>query len=366
MNPVNTADSVVVLGTGAFATAFTQALAQHARRPTRIVVVGRTTAAGRDLLRNIAPAGRAAHVTALCTATDLGLHADLRPLICQYLPRVVVVCASLHSPYYAAGAADSWTRLVDAAEFGFTAPLQAATAVRAAQAIASTGLVDCQLVNACYPDLVNPLLVALGLPVLCGLGNVATLAEALASLLPHERCGIRVVAHHRHLKPGITAEEEAWVQMPGADGPAVTGALARIRAWPRRRRNDLGAAAGGRLVARLLSGATVRTSLPGIGPLPGGYPVLAGLRGCELDLPAPWPRQTAVAEQERHARREGVTVHDGKLTYWGATRDLMRRIGLAEDGTVPVAEWNTAAQALIALRHRLRRSSGASPSRLPV
>jgi hypothetical protein len=362
---VNVADQVVVLGTGAFAMAFSQALAQHVRRPTHIVLVGRTEAASRDLVRKIKP-DRVDRVRVLSTAIDLGLHVDLRPLMRRYRPRVVVVCASLHSPYYAVGGTDGWTRLLDAAEFGFTAPLQAVIAVRAAQAIADTGLVDCRLINACYPDLVNPLLAALGLPVLCGLGNVATLAEGLASLLPYETSGIRVLAHHRHLKSGVTAEEEAWIHAPGADGRAVAAALTKIRAWPRRRRNNLGAAAGGRLVARLLSDATVRTSLSGIGTLQGGYPVVAGLRGCELDLPATWSLQLAVAEQRHHAIREGITIHDGKLAYWGASRDLMRQMGLIEDSAVPVTGWDKLAQTLDALRRRLRESKDDSPVRLLV
>lgn len=76
---------------------------------------------------------------------------------------------------------------------------------------------DCALVNASYPDAVNPVLKALNLNVLCGVGNVGILAAVWEE---HATAGgpVSILAHHSDLS-----------QIAHSDVPTN----GRVRAWVR-------------------------------------------------------------------------------------------------------------------------------------
>lgn len=349
---------VVVVGTGAFATAVAQGLAA-ASPTTGMTVLGRRLDAVDAAVSGIrqaaaraldpgsggdAPVGR---ITG--RAVPLDLDVDLTPHLAAEQPDVVVVAASLHSPYTPADGRDRWSALLGATEFGVTGLLQAPLAVRAAQAVDQIGGV---LVNACYPDFVNPLLAALGLPVLCGLGNVHTIATILGD-------GARLLAHHRHLKaaPAGDAEEvRAW-DVDGAPVP-VAAPLADLRSRSRRQLNDLGATAGGRLLAALLHGEDVATSVPGPAGLPGGYPVRVSRHRCQLDLPAGLSQAVAVAWNQRHAAAEGIRVADDRIELSGRAGQALQELGVVPGPSLPVSDWAMAAHRLHTTRANL---TGMSP-----
>lgn len=314
---------VAVLGTGAFATAFTRALLATAD-PPRVVVLGRRVT-DLDIEHRLVEFSPEADYTAALDGADL-----------------VVVAASLHSPYSAGD--DAWSALVARSGFGFTTLLQAPPAIRAAQAAQALGV---PLINACYPDLINPLLSELGLPVLCGLGNAHTLTSGLSH-------PVRMLAHHRHLKPD--AAEDVEVLDPGVD---VRQELRVLRARPRRVLNDLGAAAGGALVARLLAGQEVSTNLPGPAGLPGGWPVRVSLRSCVPDLPEGTTRAEVLAWNRRHGMAEGVTHDGGELRFHGAAAESLRGLGVVAGDRVPCEDWERAVKSLLAARRRW----GALPER---
>jgi hypothetical protein len=356
---------VVVIGTGAFATALTGALAA-ASPASAVTVLGRrastvdaTVAAVRraaDPARQAGPEGRN-RITG--RVVPLAIDVDLTPHLAAHRPDLVVVAASLHSPYASADESDAWSARLGATEFGFTGLLQAPLAVQAARVVDRTGGV---LVNVCYPDFVNPLLAALGLPVLCGLGNVHTLAVGLAGETGAEH---RLLAHHRHLKtaPGGTGDgSDGEVRAWDGDGTPVTvdpAALAELRTRSRRRVNDLGAAAGGRLLAALLAGEEIATSLPGPAGLPGGYPVRVTRDACHLALPPGLTRTDAVAWNQQHAAAEGIRVAHGRIELTGRAGDALQELGVVDGPSLPVADWSTAAHRLLTTRATLTARRGA-------
>ncbi len=131
---------------------------------------------------------------------------------------------------------------------------------------------DTLLVNACFPDAVNPLLTALGAPVVCGVGNVATLAAALAA-----RTGVA--------DPGDCT---CWPTTPtctppkrpaSTHGPGWTGPRRPDRrtdrgppARPEPPQRGGGAGRRGPLAALAGAGPSHTGHLPGPARLPGGYP----------------------------------------------------------------------------------------------
>jgi hypothetical protein len=330
-------DQIVVVGTGAFATAMTAALAEAARAPAAVTLVGRDKGVGADL---------AAQLTTPCVRVRFhGLNTfssqEFASLFTVVRPRLVVVCASEQSPYQQVRYSPRWERIRAAAEFGFTAPLQATFAIRAARALASVDMSDTPLVNACYPDFVNPLMRLLGLQVLCGLGNVESLTAALDEILaPRTGQPLRMVAHHRHLKGAFTTGQEARIWLGDEELSSAQGLLGQVRRLPRRHLNDLGARQAGRLLARLLDGETVQANLPGVSG-PGGFPVRVSTAECELDLPSGAHLAELYAWQQRHALAEGVAVlPQGEIAFTGRSASGLLELGIVDQPVMHVTRWD--------------------------
>ncbi len=100
--------------------------------------------------------------------------ANVASVLQDLRPAIVLNVASLQSAW-TLGGQDGWSRFVSRHGYGVTAPLQLVLALEIAKAIQTT-FPSTLYVNAAYPDVVNPLLLQLGYPVCCGLGNVAILA----------------------------------------------------------------------------------------------------------------------------------------------------------------------------------------------
>jgi hypothetical protein len=244
----------------------------------------------------------------LPVVTDLESSSEVAARLALVEPGVLVNCASYQSPWERIQSASAWTELLDRAGFGATLPLQAALAIDLARALTQSAP-STLFVNACFPDAVNPVVAALGLPVLCGIGNVAVLAATLqAGLgLPDQR-ELRVLGHHHHLRPPADPADEAraWHGDRCLDG--VGALLAGQRATARPLLNEVAGAAAGRLLGDLLSGSEILTSLPGPLGLTGGYPVRIADRRIELNLPDGVDREQAIAWNERIAVHDGVCV----------------------------------------------------------
>ncbi|MEV4414366.1 potassium transporter TrkA [Catellatospora sp. NPDC049609] len=353
---MTTPQHVAVVGSGALASSLCRSLASLAppRRPDTdpitVTVLARNLDAVEQLVRDCRVRTAVGGTAAVFTARPLG---DEAATLAALQPAVLVCCASAQSPYEKATRPSPWTRLVEQAGFGVTLPLQATVAVRLARAVA-TASPHTLLVNGCFPDAVNPLLAMLGLPVLCGIGNAATLAACLQAALglPDQR-RLAVLAHHAHLtEPDDPADEvRAWLD--GAPVPGVSALLAADRAQPRRDLNAIAGHAAARLLTDLLSGAEVHTSLPGPLGLPGGYPVRLTGGAVALNLPGLDPAE-AVAWNNRAGRPDGIEVGDGRVHH-------LPRAAAALEAYLPevahgwaAADYDTVRDRFCDLRSRLR------------
>jgi hypothetical protein len=265
------------------------------------------------------------HVSFTAHALDAWQDSAAAGAMARLRPRVAVNCASLQSPWEGSAEPSAWTRLLADGGFGLGLPLHAALATRLAAAIASSG-VPALFVNASYPDAVNPLLRALGLPVFCGIGNVATLAAGLHAALGVPDGALQVLAHHVHLHPPAEPQDElrAWHENRPMSG--IGDLLARQRAASRQALNAVTGHAAAILLARVVAGEELRANLPGPLGLPGGYPVVISRSRIALDLPADINAADAVAWQMRMAEREGVTVDEkGTVTFGVRARAALTR-----------------------------------------
>lgn len=352
-----------MLGTGGLARAVCYSFATACPAPVDVVVVGRGEAKARQL-------AYVASTRAACGgATDVRFEAatDLEPTDLETALREVdgvLVCASSQSPWERLTAPSAWTALVGRAGFGLTLPFQADLALRAGRLLAGRTPRP-WLLNACFPDAVNPLLAALGVPVLAGIGNIALLAASTQAALglPDQR-RLRMLAHHVHLHAPATdlAEEDVlgWLDDEPVRAPGEL--LAAQRATDRTELNHVTGHAAALLLAALLTGTPVDTHLPGPLGLPGGYPVHLHGTDLELRLPPGMSRAEAVAVNQRSAAADGVVV-DGERVWFGpratAELDLVAPV-LA--GGFSAGDLVSATAELNLLRERLR---GQPAERLP-
>ncbi|ASW55659.1 potassium transporter TrkA [Plantactinospora sp. KBS50] len=353
---IRTVASVLVVGTGAFGRNVCRSLARSVSRPTVIDV------AGRDPVAAATAAGLGATHARLAGApvrfrpvvAPLEPDADLRPLLARLSPDVVLLCASLHPPAESRRD-DAWSDLLRQAGFGVTLPLQAALAERVAADYAATHP-DPTLINACFPDAVNPLLRHRGLPVLCGLGNVAALALGVRDQLGvADPARLTMLAHHAHLHRPSDPAAEAVGWLDGRPLGGLRRTLEPIRRLPRDLLNELSAWASGPLVAAVVQDEMYVGHLPGVCGLPGGYPVAVTGRSVALRLPGGMSERAAIRWNERAAELDGVAIGaDGRATFTEPVVTALRRWWPAAPAAVDPDELPGLRAELLALRHRLR------------
>jgi hypothetical protein len=362
---VNRPCHVVVLGTGAFAGALVRAFASRASGPTVVHVVSRD----RDRARHLAGLANAHAVLAdrsvrFCPHhLDVSAGADLRPLLGRHQPRVLAVCSSDHSPAETRGLPSAWTRLIHAAGFGVTLPLQAATALRAASAAAEASP-GTAVVNACFPDAVNPLLHGAGLPVLCGLGNVSTLVALVRSELRlGDESRLKVLAHHAHLHAPPTPDQELRAWLDDRPLTAVHDVLGRGRRRPRADLNEIGAAAGAAVLDALTHPREYYAGhVAAPQGRPGGYPVVITGHSVAVRLPPGMSERQAIACNQQWSALDGITVdRQGKAHFTPAALDALRDHWPDAPAAFGLQDIEDLRARQLALRERLRRLPAPTP-----
>jgi hypothetical protein len=342
--------SLVVLGTGSLAHATCDALATVSPEPINVTVIGRDRGKAEAVcyLAGTRAALTGTGVTFRPAAADIGT--GLGDVLAAR-PTGVLVCASHQSPWERVTAPSAWTDLLATAGFGLALPLHADIAAQAGWLLAAH-TPGTWLVNACFPDAVNPVLAALDIPVLCGVGNVGITAASLqAALGLPDQSRLHVLAHHAQLHAPAD-EARAWLD--GTPLPGVTALLATQRAIDGSLLNRVTGLTAALVLSALLTGATTDTHVPGPNGLPGGYPVrLAGSR-VSLRLPPGLSETEAVAVNQRAARADGVRVEHGKIHFETAAVSGLPGSVAGTDG-FSAAELSVVCQELLALRAELRK-----------
>ncbi|WP_216207545.1 hypothetical protein [Amycolatopsis aidingensis] len=349
--------SLVVLGTGSLANATCDALATVADEPTEVHVLGRAPHKVQQLSYLAGTRARLAGRPVTFHPVPVGtepVENNLTELLGELRPHGVFVCASPQSPWERLTAPSAWTELLERAGFGITLPLHADLAARAGRAIRATSP-GTWLVNACFPDAVNPVLTALDIPVLCGIGNVGTLAASLQAAwhLP-DQTRMQLLAHHAHLHPPPGPEQEAMAWVDGHRTPGLTELLATQRATNREALNRITGYTAAVLLNALLTGAELATHVPGPLGHPGGYPVRVREGIVSLRLPPGLTEAEAIAVNQRAARRDGVRILGDEIHFEPDCRAaLAGPLPELADG-FGVTTLNHAGAALLELRTELR------------
>jgi hypothetical protein len=329
---VRNGSDILVFGTGSFAARILFDLAATAQSSVTVRIAGRN-AERLAWLRTAANAraamfGRPARFAT--SIVDLDGPAAAAEIIAGCRPSVVVQAASLQTASVIASSGNAWTRLVAEGGLSATAVFQSVLTARVARAVKEVAP-QSHLINCCFADVVNPLIAAMGLPVTCGIGNVAILATAFAGHLGSGRTGesVKVLAHYQNIAPWRRApdtrvEPPARVWLGGAETDDVYTRFRDVRLTPEPV-IDISGASGVPLMLALAGRHDWLGHVPGPGGLPGGYPVALRQGRLDLDLPAGLSREDAIAWNAQYEAANGLVIEDGgRARYTGALHERLR------------------------------------------
>jgi hypothetical protein len=353
--------TVLVFGTGAFAARIVFDIAATADRLVRVVIAGRNP----DRLSWLVTASAARAMIFARPANFVARQCDLLDkeevdtVLSTERPTVVVQAASVQTSSVIATTGDAWSRLVAEGGLSATAVFQALLSTRVAASISGLGL-DTRLVNCSFPDVVNPIIEALGHRVACGIGNVAILSNVFAAISGLVEPGrLKVLAHYQTIAPWRRPPEarvgpapRVFVDDIEVDNVFAKFQAARLTPEPA---IEISGASGVPLILTLTSGGTWCGHVPGPNGLPGGYPVKVREGIVDLDLPARVSREEAVAWNSRFEETNGLVVdRTGWAQYTGRLRDLLRHHAPSLGEGFAIADLEEVYKAMKALRAHLQ------------
>lgn len=318
---------LLIFGSGSLTRALVMALAGCAWPGMSIMLAGRndSVVASLAMLARACAAAVGKELSARSIRCDYSSE-SLRRVFGTVRPKIVLVLASHQSPWTMS---PRWRELIRIIGYGFTLPLQ----VTIGDAVFREALAHhpgAHLLNGCYPDLANGVLVQRGIPVTGGLGNVAIIAALLRTRYPDR--AVRVLAHHSHVVALIKGRWEGlqppvvWLdneRVPGEDPAALTDGAALPAD------DGLNAVTGAAAVPMLHALAGRAESwdghAPGVDGRPGGYPVRADAKGMRITLPPGMALAEATALNEAFGLFDGVAVEDGAYRCVKTSQEIEAR-----------------------------------------
>jgi hypothetical protein len=352
---------IVIFGTGAFAARIAFDMAATAAGPVAVVIAGRNA----ERLAWIETAANARAAMFRRPARFRTLEADLATdgaaaeVIGAARPAVIVQAASLQTSAVISNRGNAWTKLVAEGGLSATAVLQAPLSVRVARAVAEVRP-QCRLINCCFPDVVNSLIAALGLPIACGIGNVAILANAFAGALgTTDAAPLQMLAHYQTIAPWREPAHarrgpKARVWIDGREVPDIFARFSGVR-LTREPAIDISGASGVPLMLAMAGGHDWAGHVPGPHGLPGGYPVAWRAETLDLDLPASLTRDEAIAWNARFEQQNGLVLEpDGTARYTGVLREKLAATSPILAEGFHVRDLDTVHREMNALKARLQ------------
>jgi hypothetical protein len=322
---------ILIFGTGNFAGRIAMDLATTASAPVKVAIAGRN----RDRLQWLRTAGNARAAMFDRPArfftyeVDLSVADAAAGAIAAVEPRLIVQAASFQTGSVISHQGNAWTRLVAEGGLSATAVMQAPLSLSVARAIKATRP-DAHFINCCFADVVNPLIAALGLPITCGVGNIAILSNAFSGLLALGSGRLKMLAHYQNLsawrQPAaarVGASARVWI-----DGAEIDDVYRRFAAVQLTREPaiEISGASGVPLMLAMAAGRDWSGHVPGPHGLPGGYPVRLSAGGLALDLPPGLTRTEAIAWNLRYEQESGLVVENGRAVYTGRLRELLAAV----------------------------------------
>jgi hypothetical protein len=283
---------------------------------------------------------------------------QMAAMIAAAAPTVILNTASLQS-FWSLTSDNRWSRLVRQGGYGVTAALQAALLPQLGRALSSSST-RATVVNACYPDVVNAGARRMGLSILCGIGNIALVAELYRQHLADSADrAIRVLAGHwdvselskpcEHRSDHPLVWENGGAVEPGrvSSAPALSGDATL---------NAFGAGTSAALLYSLATGRSWNGHVPGpMGEL-GGYPIRLEAGQLFYDLPRTVTFGAARAWNTERCERDGAVVEEGtRLRFSAKAVETIRVVAPELAAGFDFKDVESAARAFLELRDGLEK-----------
>jgi hypothetical protein len=352
---------VLMFGTGQFAARILLDIAATAKSPVHVALAGRRP----ERLAWLRTAGHAraamfaSPVRIATTTADIATAERTGEVIARTRPKVIVQVASAQSASVITMQGNAWARLVAEGGLSATTVFQALLSSRVAKGLALSGH-SAHLVNCCYADVANALIAAEKLPVTCGIGNVAILANAFAGELGPGARPVRVLAHYQTI--GIFRRlptdrhgpaPRVWLGDEEVRDVRATFRAVQLTPEPV---IDISGASGVPMMLAMAAGEDWQGHAPGPIGLTGGYPVrLVGGR-LDLDLPAGLGREEAIGWNTALEEASGLLVDaEGRARYTGLLHDLIRAHSPELAEGFAAADLETVYTEMVGFRSRLQQ-----------
>jgi hypothetical protein len=359
---VETRAEILIFGSGNFAGRMALDLAATAEHDVTVAIAGRNA----ERLKWLETAGNARaamfgrRARLITRRVDLSVANTAAETIAALAPKVVVQAASFQAGNVISHQGNAWARLVAEGGLSATAVLQAPLSVEVARAVKAVQP-QAAFINCCFADVVNPLIAALDLPIICGVGNVAILSNAFSGACAIGPGRLKVLAHYQNLAP--------WRQPPDTrrgrsarvwiDEQEIADVYAQFSSVQLTREPaiEISGASGVPLMLALAQERSWTGHVPGPHGLPGGYPVKLDDGVLDLDLPSALTRAAAIAWNLSYEEASGLVVApNGQASYTGTLRDLLATHSPALAAGFHVRDLPAVTREMDDLRSRLERA----------
>ncbi len=329
---------ILIIGSGSVCENTCRALALMSPVALRVTVLGRSKPKVEIItaLANAISGAIGTKVNFIADTINWDSEHDLPEKIAKYSPHLIFQTATLQTPwdFLETSKPTRWKQFLRSAGEAIIIPMQVLLSKRVAT-IAKTMSPLPIVVNACFPDYVNPILKYLDLPITSGIGNVAMVAGFVKARYPQPEHKVQIIAHIHHcfkipektdtdidgLRVWIDGQEVLDVEKNLADAfhdLRLVDAQGKIS-------NELIGTNSALTLQALLGDTPVMTHVPGPNGLPGGYPVIIQNGKVELDLPDDCTEAEAIALNKQGAYDMGVSAinENGFSTFSTTISELL-------------------------------------------
>ncbi|GCE09140.1 hypothetical protein [Dictyobacter aurantiacus] len=274
-----------------------------------------------------------------CTYLDLEHREQTAETIAAFQPDIIVCAATLQKKDVFQDLPDSVSKRLLSAQLGPRLPWHLALMYTLMQSVSMSGQ-RVQVLNAIYPDVVNPILAKVGLAPTTGVGdlanNVPALRQVVSGLLnvPREQVDVRLIMSRyvSYWMSRIPLKDVPFSLSIAINGVNKTDTIdqaavfQQLRSTLRRIGGSIGnimtAASAAVIFDGIVNDTGIITHAPGPNGLPGGYPVYVDGCGVNVILPEKMSLQAAIDINEAGLMLDGIEHIDEDGTVVFAEREM--------------------------------------------
>lgn len=351
MKPID----ILLYGTGSLATAIVYSLSLMAKMPVTVMILSRNLQQAQQLamIANIRSISHNNQIRFYAETIHWNDTASIQAQLKRLQPKIILHTASLQSPLEIKNTTSAWGYLVKHLGYGITLPLQAQLVLKVARALKKLNL-NSLLINACYPDGVNPLLKNLELPIFCGVGNIGILQAYLAKhLFKKANDELKILAHHCHFDNNIKSNKiQAWL-----NNNKILLHPRLIKNFQTLEHDELNQITGvitAKTCLNLLANQTFETHLPGPNGLPGGYPVRINDQEITINLPEQISLENTIIWNQECALLDGIKVEKNTMAFKPEAAAILQQLDFPYAEGFANKNIDQVYKQLFLLRERLR------------